>query len=205
LGNSFPVHGHAGIGVAETPIPLQRFARDTSSLESLFSVPNSSSTSSNSATRTTESTSRGRGPVSVYCRSDEDVLSEYQCLLRQQMEFFEATPDDVSSSAQGRNRPIQHRQIGIRCVHCAHLPPKGRPRGAVYYPSKLFSVYQSAQNMAVNHFQTRCPNIPDALNDTLNEYKDRKCHIHGGGKQYWASTARSLGIVEVPNGLQFEG
>jgi hypothetical protein len=207
LSSSFPVHGQQSQGMTDPPIPLQSFAtRETSSLESLFSVANGSLNSSNSATRTTQSTTaRARGPVSVYCRSDEEVLSEYQCLLRQQMEFFEATPEDVASSAQGRNKPIQHRQIGIRCVHCAHLPPKGRPRGAVYYPSKLFSLYQSAQNMAVNHFQTRCPNIPDALHDTLNEYKDRKCHIHGGGKQYWAGTARSLGIVEAPNGLEFEG
>jgi hypothetical protein len=74
----------------------------------------------------------------------------------------------------------------------------------VYYPSKLFSVYQSAQNMAVNHFQTRCPNIPESLSDALAEFKEKKCHVHGGGKQYWASTAQSLGIVEVENGLEFE-
>lgn len=80
------------------------------SLSPHLSPSNEQSATSATATRKASS-SQTRDPVSMFCRSDEHVLSEYQCLLRQQMEFFEASPEDVASNAQGRNKPIQLRQV----------------------------------------------------------------------------------------------
>lgn len=84
----------------------------------------------------------GRAPISLYMSCDDESLSEYQCLVRKQIEIFEAMKDDVDSNAQGRNRPIVLGQVGIRCRHCTMLPPKHRARGAVYYPAKLQGLYQ---------------------------------------------------------------
>ena len=74
-----------------------------------------------------------RPAVPVYTDFDEETLTAYQCLLRKQLELFEAGPDDVRGNAQGRNTPIRLGQVGIRCRHCAHLPKAARSRGSVYY------------------------------------------------------------------------
>jgi hypothetical protein len=78
-----------------------------------------------------------RPPVLISMPFDAQSLSSYQCLVRQQIEIFQAVPADVEANAQGRNRPIVLGQVGIRCRHCAVVPPKQRKSGAVYFPSKV--------------------------------------------------------------------
>jgi hypothetical protein len=136
--------------------------------------------------------------------SDESNLSEYQCLIRAQIELFEARNQDIECNAQGRNKPIKVGQVGIRCKHCTILPPGRRPRGAVYFPAKLPGLYQAAQNMAINHFTESCASIPEATRARILRLKAKKATVLGGGKQYWANGARVLGIVETENGLIFD-
>ncbi len=69
----------------------------------------------------------------LYVDGDEHYLTEYQCLLRKQLEVFEAGPHDIRGSTQGRNVPILLGQVGLRCRHCANLPLAARTKGAVYY------------------------------------------------------------------------
>ena len=78
-----------------------------------------------------------RPPTVIAMPFDAQNLSTYQCLAREQIEIFQAFPEDVEANAQGRNRPIVPGQVGIRCKHCAHLPHKQRKSGAVYFPSKV--------------------------------------------------------------------
>lgn len=78
-----------------------------------------------------------RLPMVLYMDFDAETLSDYQCLLRQQIEVFEAGPDDVNASAQGRNNPILLGQVGIRCRHCAAY--KVKARGSVYYSRTIVS------------------------------------------------------------------
>eukprot|EP00542_Grammatophora_oceanica_P000749 CAMPEP_0194069964 /NCGR_PEP_ID=MMETSP0009_2-20130614/87923_1 /TAXON_ID=210454 /ORGANISM="Grammatophora oceanica, Strain CCMP 410" /LENGTH=167 /DNA_ID=CAMNT_0038723193 /DNA_START=36 /DNA_END=539 /DNA_ORIENTATION=- len=134
---------------------------------------------------------------------DDDSLSDYQCLVRKQIELFEAAPADVASNAQGRNKPIVLGQVGIRCRHCSKIPPRHRTRGAVYYPSKALGLYQAAQNMASAHLCSHCQLIPDSLRQELVVLRDRKSSA-GGGKQYWADAVRALGVIEEDNVLHFE-
>jgi hypothetical protein len=140
-------------------------------------------------------------PVSV--ASDRVTLSDYQCLIREQIFLFEANQEDVASNAQGRNKPIRLRQVGIICRHCTHLTPGRRARGAVYFPAKLKGIYQAAQNMTVNHFHDTCTNIPEVLRARLMLLKEKKTIVHGGGKQYWADTAREVGVGEGEEILEF--
>jgi hypothetical protein len=44
-----------------------------------------------------------RSPISMYMDCDEGTLTEYQCLLRKQVQLFEAKPNDIKRNAQGRN------------------------------------------------------------------------------------------------------
>lgn len=84
----------------------------------------------------TTSTPSGES-IHLYMSCDDDDLSPYQCLVRKQIELFEAQETDAETNARGRNRPIVVGQVGIRCKHCKMLPPRKRARAAIYYPSKL--------------------------------------------------------------------
>ena len=78
---------------------------------------------------------------------DEEQLSEYQILVRKQLEVFEAVQEDVDSNTQGRKKQVFLGQVGIRCRHCAGFPLRQRGRGAVYYPTKLQGLFS---------FRNRC-------------------------------------------------
>ena len=129
-------------------------------------------------------------------------MSDYQRLLRQQLELFAAGPADVECPTQGRKQPVRRGQVGLRCRHCARLPLRQRGRGAVYYPSRLAGLYQAAQNMALSHLQQACPLVPVAMKEQLLALRKRKDQANGG-KQYWADGCRALGCIETDEGLRF--
>jgi hypothetical protein len=126
---------------------------------------------------------------------DEENLTEYQCLLRKQIELFEAGPDDIRSNAQGRNTPILLGQVGLRCRYCAPLPRAARTKGAVYYSQTIDGIYQVAQNMSKVHLCERCHRIPREVQDKLKALRgDNQRAV--GGKHYWADGVRALGVYE---------
>jgi hypothetical protein len=135
--------------------------------------------------------------------------------------YAEATSLDARSTTQGRNRPVRAGQVGLLCRHCRNIPPRNRPRASVYFPQRLASIYQSAQNMANHHFGLGrgrgggggggggagggCPNAPDGVNESLWAARERDGGpvVYGGGQQYWAATASDAGLVETEDGLKF--
>jgi hypothetical protein len=140
--------------------------------------------------------------VPMYHDSDAKSLSKYQCLVRQQIEFFESTEDDVSSCIRGRNRLIVLGQVGIRCRHCAHLPRQNRAMAATYYPTTLEGVYQTAQNLARKHLIGTCPHVPLDCRQRLTELCESKSAL-GTGKRYWAEKAQMSGVFEDDSILRF--
>ena len=148
--------------------------------------------------------SRGRC-TTLYMPADEEMLSDHQCLLRKQIEFFEADIDDVEIVTPGRRKEVVLGQVGVRCKHCAWVPVRQRTKGAVYYPAKLKGLYQAAQNMAVSHFCEACQNIDPFVQAQLRAYNEAKSTSGHGGKQYWADGARILGVMETEDGrLRFD-
>ena len=141
----------------------------------------------------------GRPPVIMYTTCDDDSLSPYQCLVRKQIEIFEARPEDVDTNAQGRNKPIVLGQVGIRCRHCAGTMARHRARAAVYFPAKLHGLYQAAQNMATIHLAKSCKVLPESIRAELQNLRERKSSA-GGGKAYWGNGARILGVIEQDEG-----
>jgi hypothetical protein len=136
----------------------------------------------------------------VYIMHQDDLsLSPYQCLIRMQIEYFEAGEEDVNYTRQGRNKPISLHQVGIRCRFCSMHASLQRIRGSTYFPTKLEGIYQACQNMASVHLSYNCPLIPEALRMELLKSRVSKSSI-GGGKRYWAETAKSKGIFES-NGI----
>jgi hypothetical protein len=145
--------------------------------------------------------------VSLHIQTDNDVLSDYQILLRQSTEFFEATRKDLDTITPGRKKPIVLGQVGIRCIHCVSNPIYRRTSASVYFPAKLRRLYQSAQNIGLTHFEQSCEKISDELRNKLKSYHNsgKKAAAGHGGKEYWTTAAKALGIVETDNGLIFHG
>ncbi|CAJ1966260.1 unnamed protein product [Cylindrotheca closterium] len=152
---------------------------------------------------TTTGTSQTSLPTVVFMECDRESLSDYQCLLRKQIELFEASAQDVQWNAQGRNKPIVLGQVGIRCRWCANLPTWSRSRGAVYYSATLDGLYQAAQNMAKNHICKNCRYIPADASQELTSLRECKRRA-SGGKKYWAEGAKVLGVYECEDGLRFK-
>jgi hypothetical protein len=147
----------------------------------------------------------GREAIVLSQPRDVEVLSEYQCFVREQIEFFEANDEDISSTTKGRNTPIILGQVGIRCRHCAAVPPKYRLRGAMYYPKKMHLIYQAAQTIAGTHLhcpEGGCPHAPEDIKVKLSKLQKKKSLL-GGGKAYWDKAAEAVGVKETETCLRF--
>jgi hypothetical protein len=143
-------------------------------------------------------------PVIFAQPTDSLVLTEHQALLRQQIELFRVTQDDVSSPARGRNKRIEVGQVGICCRHCAHVKQARRTKGSVYFPATIMGLYQAAQNMSSNHIQCGlCPEMPESLKDEFTNLIPTKARITGAGRMYWAESAERLGIIDTDQGIRF--
>jgi hypothetical protein len=88
---------------------------------------------------------------------DEEALNPLHVFVRQQIEVFTATAEELSQPAPGRKIPIKLHQVGLRCIHCRHFvtggnnntgnngqrqqqPNKKRVKRAVCYPSSVARV-----------------------------------------------------------------
>jgi hypothetical protein len=143
-----------------------------------------------------------RPAMAIFMDCDKEVLTPYQCLLREQIELFEAGSLDIRGTAQGRNTPILLGQVGVRCRHCAALPQAARARGAVYYSQTIDGIYQVAQNMSKVHLIKRCHRVPPEVQSKLNAFRGDNQRA-SGGKDYWADGIRALGVFEIGRCLRF--
>lgn len=197
--------------------PADQGSLPSKSSTKMLQSPNSSTSSTAPSSTTTTTTRR----ASLFMDCDEDSLSEYQCLIRQQMELFEATREEAASSVQGRNKQILVGQVGIRCRYCSSCtsntststsssPAKkgpsgstnGAPKASLYFPTKLERIYQAAQNLASFHLCGNCPLVPPEIKQRILVLRERKSPA-GGGKRYWAEGVRCLGVIEHQGGLFF--
>jgi hypothetical protein len=143
-------------------------------------------------------------PVIFAQPMDSLVLTEHQALLRQQIELFQTTNEDLSSRIRGRKKRIELGQVGIRCRHCAHALAERHTKGFVYFPATLLGLYQAAQNMSSNHIQCGlCPEMPDSLKEKFTELFPTKIQTSGGGRVYWAESAKRLGMIDTDHGIRF--
>ncbi|CAB9504415.1 expressed unknown protein [Seminavis robusta] len=143
---------------------------------------------------------------------DSPVLSPLHIFVRQQIEVFEASEEDLKQPAPGRRIPIQLRQVGLRCIHCKHQKPRERKKRAVCYPSSVGRVYHSVSDMKFAHFP--CSQMPQGLHQKFNELKDESVLQNKSNKeskrigsasastaQYYHDSARELGLEDGKGGI----
>ena len=135
-------------------------------------------------------------PLSLSIGADTEMLSPYQQLVRQSLEFFQLDLEELQRSDSSQVQGLTAGQVGVRCKYCANRPLHWRGRGSFSFPNRLARVYQAAQNVANNHLRTVCPEIPDSVKEELESRHSEVAPMRGGGKKYWEEACRSVGLYE---------
>mmetsp|Transcript_29094 Transcript_29094/g.43977 ORF Transcript_29094/g.43977 Transcript_29094/m.43977 type:complete len:494 (-) Transcript_29094:74-1555(-) len=135
--------------------------------------------------------------------ADADSLSDRQCYVRSDfVEVFAATDKDVAARHSKGAQKLVLGQVGIRCIHCAHLRPKDRAERAVCYPSSISRIYQTVADMQRFHFE-QCREIPDETRKVYKSLKTTRPRGVGSPQTYWVQSAKLLNLVDSDNGIRF--
>jgi hypothetical protein len=140
-------------------------------------------------------TSAGPKIICLSHPDDEKYLTEYHQLLRKQLEIYEFDP------SPGERKSTAIGAVGIRCMHCSHLPLYKKRGDAQSYPSKLEYLYDTAVQFGIYHFPY-CEQIDSSLRDEIIELRDKKVTLIGR-KQFWLDCFRELGLYQASDGLRF--
>lgn len=177
------------------------------SLQKLFLTPSCNPTNQqndlNGSNHSSSSSSSSQNYPTMDSPLDEIYLNPFHCFLRKQIVIFEATHDDIGK-IQGRNKGLALNQVGLGCRFCTPYRNTDRCRGATYHPTRLNTIYQTAQNLVKNHFFRNCPHMPEEVKEELRQRASRITKSNrGGGKQYWSNVLQISGVVERDGGLFF--
>jgi hypothetical protein len=135
--------------------------------------------------------------------TDTDSLSDRQCYVRSEMvEIFAATNKDVSARHSKGAQKLIEGQVGIRCLHCAHLRPRDRAERAVCYPSSISRIYQTVADMQRFHFE-QCREIPPEVRKIYKSLKTTRPRGVGSPQTYWIQSAELLDLIDSKNGIRF--
>ena len=85
-------------------------------------------------------------------------------------------------------------RVGLRCVHCKHLPKEEQATGAVFYPKSLKSLYRNVCTWQRVHFKD-CKCVPDKDKGLYKKFKEED--KTRGRTKYWETSAGILGLVNV--------
>lgn len=132
--------------------------------------------------------------------SDVEWLSELNCFIRKNcIEAFSATEEDVTSTSK-RGRITLH-QVGIRCCQCKHRQLKDRAVAAVSYPTSVAGIYESVKRWQRVHLE-HCEDVSAEVKSKITALQDPNVWIPAT-RQYWADSARTLGMVDTESGIRF--
>lgn len=174
---------------------------------------------------TTTTTTNDNKTFLLAAPEDEQILNPIHCFVRRNVEVFAATSEDIAAPAPGRKNRVVVGQVGIRCVHCAHLPQRDRVKRSICYPPNVSGIYHAVSNMKFDHFAS-CKGL-DA--ETRAEFQTLRatCGRKGGGRaaksstgsgrtsaaargttssstaQYYHDSAQNLGLVDTRDGIRF--
>jgi hypothetical protein len=159
--------------------------------------------------------------LTLLAQQDQDsiFLNPLHVFIRNQIEVFTATTTELAQPAPGRKQPIQLNQVGLRCIHCRHLPNQKRVKRATCYPSSVGRVYHSVSDMKFDHF-SNCNELPtearkifeslkaDGKRGSGHSNKDNKKSPKSSRKghssstaQYYQDSATRMGMVDGPGGI----
>jgi hypothetical protein len=139
---------------------------------------------------------------------DEMNLNGLHCFVRRNTQVFLASQSDIEAPAPGRKKKILPNQVGLRCIHCWHLPTQERVKRAVCYPSSIRRIYHCISDMKFDHF-AQCLAMPEDVKKEISHLKqncnqrklNRDKNSSRSTARYYQESARKLGIIEKDEGL----
>jgi hypothetical protein len=126
---------------------------------------------------------------------DRHCLSETLCIIRNNVEVFTATENDINAPAPGRKRPIQVGQVGLRCVYCRMCPQRDRVKRATCFPSSMKRIYRAVIDMKLDHFK-HCPYVPAGLKARLDQLQTGSTRSTGMTVKYFVKSAKEMGMSD---------
>jgi hypothetical protein len=143
------------------------------------------------------------GPLKLLALQEDRIsLSETLCIVRENIEVFTATVEDVEAPAPGRKHAVTVGQVGLRCIHCRHTTRSSeRVKRAVCYPSSIKRIYRTVIDMKLDHF-LHCKFVPQSLKDTLTALKANNTRSTGTTMQYFIRAATQLGMIDASAGVR---
>ena len=139
----------------------------------------------------------------VFQHGDDNELTPMRCLVHRQLEWFAATSKDVADRRGRTGRHIVLGQVGLRCVHCAHLPLSERTIAAVTYPRYYSGVSSSLTRYSLQHLM-QCKQVPSHIKTFREKIRWRG---KSKGKEYHeflADGCQSIGIIEKDGRLFYD-
>jgi len=130
---------------------------------------------------------------------DGDLLSPYLCIIRKQIEIFVSTPEDIKAklSVGGNKIPPVAGQIGLRCIHCKHVPFRHRAKSSESYPNLLKNIHQSVRNYQRHHWPN-CKEIPEEVRKEVEACLGSKLSkSKGNAGQWWIRSCRDRGLFDT--------
>ena len=130
---------------------------------------------------------------------DGDLLSPYLCIIRKQIEVFVSTSKDIEAklSVGGNKIPPVAGQIGLRCIHCKHIPFRDRAKSSESYPNLLKNIHQSVRNYQRHHWP-KCKEIPDEVRKEVDACLGEKVSkSKGNAGQWWIRSCRDRGLFDA--------
>jgi len=148
------------------------------------------------------------------CTMDSQYLNPIHCFVRRHVEFFVAGQEEVNAPSPGRKTRVRLGQVGIRCIHCAHLPLKDRVKRSSCYPPSIGGLYHAISNMKCDHFAL-CKGLPTADREEfllLRDQTSRKAtkrakppvdrSFANSTAQYYHDSALRMGLVNTTDGIR---
>jgi len=182
-------------------------------------VPLPSPVYSQQNANTTKRISKRNNTIRLLAHEGDDlVLNPLHCFVRENVEIFVATDQDIAAPSPGRKQKVVIGQVGLRCVHCANSTLKKRVKRAVCYPPTVSGIYHCVSNMKFDHFGA-CRCMPPKLKEkflalkkecTRKSFNGSSVSANSGGgsiftAHYYQTSAVKIGLTDTESGIRFIG
>lgn len=103
-------------------------------------------------------------------------MSVEDSLACQNIELFEATPEEASQFSQ-QGKTIVAKQVGLRCIHCSKKIPVAE--SSTVFPDSLGAIAAGVRMVADNHMVV-CEGVPPEVRESCNRAARKRAQQQGG-------------------------
>ena len=136
--------------------------------------------------------------------------------------FFPQELQPAQGPSFGRRGQIVVGRVGLRCIFCRDGVHKAAQANA--FPSEISKISGAVTMMQCRHFDS-CPYMPSSVRREMEEIKSARCSsptpgalpmeqqlralqnqgpiVTPGRQQYWADSARDMGLIDTEDGIRF--